>query len=162
MPQPGLGGPIAVLRQIGERHAVVGQHDVDRIKEHGHDLTQEGRSVHLGGCVQERDVSEIAHSIDCQGQVEPAFCQAQLAMVNVDVGDRCLGKLRTLGRALTVFGQPKDAVPDKAARESLGMLSRKQPRTTSSGSRVQRRNSTKMASSASVRVVLRGRFGTMG
>ena len=72
------------------------------------------------------------------------------------------------------------------------MLSRRQPRTSSSGSRVRRRNSTTMASSASVRafstfvdardatrpwkdkfdwvylnrnrsrVVLRGRFGPMG
>jgi hypothetical protein len=42
------------------------------------------------------------------------------------------------------------------------MVSRKHPRTSSSGSKVRRRNSTTIASSASVRTVLRGRLGPIG
>jgi hypothetical protein len=42
------------------------------------------------------------------------------------------------------------------------MASRRQPSTSSSGSRVRRLNSTTMASSASVRTVLRGRLGPIG
>lgn len=49
-----------------------------------------------------------------------------------------------------------------ALRLSFGMASRRQPMTSSSGSRVRRRNSTMIASSASVRVVLRGWRGPMG
>jgi hypothetical protein len=50
----------------------------------------------------------------------------------------------------------------KALRESVGIVSRRQPRTSSSGSRVRRRNSTTIASSASVRTELRGRDGPIG
>jgi len=49
-----------------------------------------------------------------------------------------------------------------AERDSRGMLSRRQPRTSSRGNRVRRLNSTPIASSASVRLVLRGRVGRIG
>jgi hypothetical protein len=85
-------GRIAVLGKVSERHAVVGQHRVDRIREHGHDLTQEGRPVHLGGGVKERDVGELAHAINGQEHVELALSQTQFAVVDVHVADLCLGK----------------------------------------------------------------------
>src|SRR3954447_7599906 len=45
---------------------------------------------------------------------------------------------------------------------SLGMASRRQPSTSSSGSKVRRRNSPTIASSASVSTVLRRRLGPIG
>ncbi len=47
-------------------------------------------------------------------------------------------------------------------RVSFGMLSRRQPSTSSSGSSVRRRNSTTMASSANVSTVLWGELGPIG
>src|SRR3978361_2443586 len=49
-----------------------------------------------------------------------------------------------------------------ALRLRLGMVSLSAPITSSSGSRVLRRNSTMMASSAGVSTVLAGFFGPMG
>src|SRR3954451_6755156 len=40
VPHPGRRWPVAVFGQVSECHAVVGQHGVDRIREHGHDLTR--------------------------------------------------------------------------------------------------------------------------
>lgn len=45
---------------------------------------------------------------------------------------------------------------------NVGMLPRRQPSTSSSGSKVRRRNSTTIASSASVKTVRRGRRGPIG
>src|SRR3954464_4968472 len=56
-----------------------------------------------------------------------------------------------------------DAGVDQALRDvCLGMLSRRQPRTSSKGRSVRRRNSTTIASSASVSTVLRGLTGPIG
>jgi len=139
---------------------------VDRIREHGHDLPQERCSVHLGGGFEEGDVGELAHPVDGQDHVKLALSQTQLAVVDVNIADRGLGEATPLGGFLALPGQPRDAVPNKAAVKGaagqLGMLSRRHPRTSSSGSNVRRLNSTTMASSASVRVVLRGRLGPIG
>ena len=51
------------------------------------------------------------------------------------------------------------AVRCKAPRERVGIASRRQPSTPSSGSRVRRRASTTVASSASVSAVLLGLAG---
>jgi hypothetical protein len=168
--QPSTGRPVSVLRQIGERHAVVGQDGVDRIRDSSDHLPQEGRSVHLCGGIEEGDVGECADPIDSQEHVELAFGQAQLAVVDVHVADPGLSKPASLGRALTVFGQPRDAVAHEAAVEraagqlgdALTQAAEHVIQGSSKGSRVRRRNSTTMASSASVRTVLRGRTGPIG
>src|SRR5215203_5434243 len=49
-----------------------------------------------------------------------------------------------------------------ALRVSLGIVSRRHPRTSSSGSSVRRRNSRIMASSSGVSTVLRGSLGPIG
>ena len=55
-----------------------------------------------------------------------------------------------------------DAHIGKLDRVRLGMLSRRHPSTSSSGSKVRRRNSTTMASWAGVSTVLHGTVGPMG
>ena len=57
---PGRRWPVAVLGQVSESHAVVGQHRVDRVGEDGDHLAQEGRPIHLAGRVVEVDVGELA------------------------------------------------------------------------------------------------------
>jgi hypothetical protein len=121
--------------------------------------------LHRSGCI-EGDVGERAHAIDGQEQVELAFRQAQLAVVDVDVADLCLGKALALGGRLFGFGQPSDAVPNQAAVERAAGQ-RRDARAQAAQNIIERqqgagRNSTMMASSASVRVVLRGRLGPIG
>jgi hypothetical protein len=101
-------------------------------------------------------VGELCHPVDGQEHEELSFGQAQLAAVDVDVADRGLGETLALGRFLLVPRRAGEAVPFEAAVESAGIASRRQPRTSWSGSKVRRRNSTMMASSAPVRTVLRG------
>src|SRR3954468_22825326 len=123
MPHPGRRRPIAVFGQVSKRHAVVGQDRVDRIREHGDHLPQEGRPIHLRGCLEEGDVGELAHAIDCQEHVELAFCQAQVAVVDVDVADLGLGKAPALGGLLSAFGQSRDAVAhETAVKGAAGQL----------------------------------------
>ena len=58
-------GPVAVLRQVGEGHAVVGQHGVDGVGERLDDLAQERGAVGLGVGVEETDVDELAPPAVC-------------------------------------------------------------------------------------------------
>jgi hypothetical protein len=160
--------------QVGERHAVVGQHRVQPVGEGGHDLAQEGGAVQLGVRLEEGDVGELAHPVDGQGHEQLALGQPQLADVDVDVADRRLGEAAPLSAKrprLETFSSPlgRREMPCRtrqrwrALRVSLGMLlSRRQPRTSSSGRSVRRLNSTTTAPSASVRTVLRGRLGPIG
>jgi hypothetical protein len=110
-----LGMAAAVPGQVGEGHAVVGQHRVDRVGERGHDLAQEGGAVQLGVGVVEGDVGELGHPVDRQEHEEPAFAEAQLADVDVDVADRGLGEASALGGLLRVSRQAGDAVAPQAA-----------------------------------------------
>ena len=126
----------------------------------------------------------LGHAVDRQEHVELASCQAQLADVaeirricrrDVDKADGRLGELASLGRLVGVFGQPGDAVPFQASMQAgarqLGnavaqaaqrQTLRVSASTSSSGSSVRRRNSTTIASSASVNTVLWGELGPIG
>jgi hypothetical protein len=110
-------GPVAVLRQVGEGHAVAGQHGVDGVGERLHDIAQERGAVRLGGGVEEGDVDELRRPVDGEEHVELAFGQAQLAGVDVDVADRGLGEAPALAGLLRVARQAGDAVPLQAAVE---------------------------------------------
>src|SRR3954451_6420966 len=69
------------------------------------------------------NVGELAHAIDCQEHVELAFCQAQVAVVDVDVADLGLGKAPALGGLLSAFGQSRDAVAhETAVKGAAGQL----------------------------------------
>ena len=151
------GRPVAVLWQIGERHAVVGQHGVDCIRECVDRAAQEIGAVHLAGGVAELDVGELRDPVDGEEHVELALGQAQLADVDVDVANGRLGELAPLGCVIWVLGREmpwRSRQRCRLDRVSVGMLSRRHPSTSSSASRVRRRNSTIMASSTAVRTVL--------
>ena len=89
--------PIPVLWQIGEGHAVVGQHGVDCIGECLDDATEELGPIHLAGVIAELDVGELGHPVDRQKHVELALGRAPLADVDMDVPDRGCGELAPLG-----------------------------------------------------------------
>jgi hypothetical protein len=105
----------AVPGQVGGRHAGVGQHGVQLVGEHLHDLAQEGGAVGLRMGIEEGDVGELGHPVDREEHEQPALGQAQLADVEVDVADPGFGEALALGRFLLAMGQPGDAVADEAA-----------------------------------------------
>jgi hypothetical protein len=115
--EDGLHGCVsaAVLRQVGEGGAVVGQHGVDAVGEDLDDLAQEGGAVGLGVGAEESDVGELGDSVDGEEHEELALGQAQFADVDVDVADGGLGEAAALGGVLLVAGQAGDAVADEAA-----------------------------------------------
>ena len=80
-------GPIAVLGQVGEGHAVVGEHGVDLVGEDLDHVPEEGGAFHLAGAVVELDVGELRDPVDGQEHDELAVGVAQLAAVDVDVAD---------------------------------------------------------------------------
>jgi hypothetical protein len=107
----------AVLGQVGEGHAVVGQDRVQPVGEGGHDLAQEGGAVQLGVGVVEGDVGESRDAVDGQEQEELALGQARFAHVDVDVADRGLGEALAPGGPLVALRQARDAVALQATVE---------------------------------------------
>jgi hypothetical protein len=101
---PLCGGSIAVLWQIGEGHAVVGQHSMDGIGEGGHDLVEEGGAVHLGRGIQKGDVGELRDPVDGEEHEELSLGQAQFADVDMDVADGDLGEALALRSGFLVAG----------------------------------------------------------
>ena len=95
----------AVLWQIGEGHAVVGEHGVDLVGEDLDHLAEEGGAVELGVGVEERDVGELGDPVDGEEHEELAFGKAQFADVGVDVADGGIGEATALGGlVLVLFG----------------------------------------------------------
>jgi hypothetical protein len=110
-----LGRATAVLGQVSEGHAVVGQDSVDPVGERLHDLTQERGAVELGVGIQEGHVGELRHPIDGQEHEQLAVSQAQLAHIDVDIADGGLGEALSLGGLGVILRQTRDAVPLEAA-----------------------------------------------
>jgi hypothetical protein len=104
-----------VLRQVGERHAVVGEHGVDLVGEDLDHLAEEGGAVQLGVGVEKRDVGELGDPADGEEHEELALGEPQFADVDVDIADRGRGEAATLGGLLFVAGQSGYAVADQAA-----------------------------------------------
>ena len=117
-------GSASVLRQVGKCHAVVGQHGVDGIRKGADDAAEEVRPVHFAGIVAELDVGELGRAIDGEEHVQLALRQAQFADVDVDVADRRVGELASLGGVVGALGQAGDAValeaPVQAGSGKLG------------------------------------------
>jgi hypothetical protein len=110
-----LGIAATVLGQVGEGHAVVGQHGVEPVGEDRDHLAQESGAVRLCVGAEEGDVDELRHPVDRQEHEQLALSQAQLAGIDVHVADPGLGEALALGRSLLVAGQARDAVPLQAA-----------------------------------------------
>ena len=73
---PARRRPVAVFRQVGEGHAVVGQHGVDPVGEDVDHLAQECGTVGLGGGIEEGDVDELGYPVDGEEHEELALGQA--------------------------------------------------------------------------------------
>ena len=81
------GKTVSALGQIGEGHAVVGEHGVDFVGEDVDYVPEEGRAFHLAGTVMELDVSELRHAVDCQEHDQLAVGMPRFATVDMDVSD---------------------------------------------------------------------------
>jgi len=64
-----------VFREVGEGHAVIGEHGVDRIREGRHDVTEERGTFHLAGTVVEGEDGKLGHSVDGEEHDELALGQ---------------------------------------------------------------------------------------
>ena len=60
------GQSVAVFGQVGEGHAVVGQHGVDGVRKRCNHAAEELRAVHLPGVIPEFDVGELGDTVDGQ------------------------------------------------------------------------------------------------
>lgn len=105
MAHPKCRWSVAVLRQVGESHAIVGEHGVYGIGEGGHDFTEKGGAVLLGGGIQESDMGELRDPVDGKEHEELALGQAQLADVDVNIADCGLGEALAFGGCCLVAGQ---------------------------------------------------------
>ena len=98
-------GSFAVLWQVGEGHAVVGEHRVDFVWEGGHDVSEEGRARHFTGPFGEFDVGELGDAVDGQEQDALAVGVFQFAAVRRAESNKALGAMAapaTLGAGLSV------------------------------------------------------------
>jgi len=109
------GRPVPVPGQIGEGHAVVGQHGVDGVGERRHHAAEQVGSVHLPCVVAELGVGELRHAIDGEDHGQLALGQAQLAVADVEGADCGLGELASPRGLVRVVGQAGDAVALEAA-----------------------------------------------
>jgi hypothetical protein len=98
--EPGAGGAVAVLGQIGEGHAVVGEHGVDFVGKGRHDISEKLCSVHLTRLFEGLDIGELGDAVDREEHVELALGVLEFANVDMDIADRRLGEFATLGGLL--------------------------------------------------------------
>ena len=84
-PEEAAGWALAVARQIGECHSVVGEHLVYLIGKCGDDVSEEGGTFHLPGVLVELDVGELRDPIDGEEQDEFAVGVCKFAAVDMDV-----------------------------------------------------------------------------
>ena len=107
--------PFAVLREVGELDAVVGEHRVDEVG-HGVDQGVEEGCCRLGvGAFDELHEGELRGPVDGNEEVELAFGGSHFGDVDVEVADRVA--LEGLLRRLVALDlrQPADAVAQEAA-----------------------------------------------
>ena len=145
---------------LGERGAVVGEHDADLVGDGLDDAAQErGAGCHVGGGV-DLGVDDLADTIDGQDRVHFAPSGAELGTADVIVADPRLLECLAFGTGRLIRGQAGDVVAGQVAVQGVarefGELVLEASGTSSSGRRVRRWASTMMAASASVSVVLRG------
>ncbi len=110
-------GAVAVLRQIGEGHSVVGQHRVNLVREGRRDVPQESCVLHLAGAIMELDTGELGDAIDGEEHDQLAVRMAQFAAVDVDIANRGLRELAALRHRLACR-QPGDAVAFETAMQA--------------------------------------------
>jgi len=108
---------VAVLRQVGELDAVIGQDGVQRVW-HGFEQRfkecDRGRPVSL---VVELGEGELGGAVDRDEQVELAFLGSDLGNIDVEVADWVRLELLLCRLVAGHVGQPADAVALKAAMQ---------------------------------------------
>ena len=110
--------PLAILRQIGELDAVVGEHGMDPIRDSRDQRLEESRrSLHIGTFDQLHE-SELRSAVDGHKEIELAFGGAHLGQINMEVADRiALELLPSRLAAAFHLRQPADAMPIQAAMQ---------------------------------------------
>ena len=83
----GISWPGAVLWQIGENHAVGGEHGMNGIGEGLNNATQEVDAVHLSCVVAKLDLGELGSAVDRKEHVELALGQAQITDIDMHVAN---------------------------------------------------------------------------
>jgi hypothetical protein len=84
-PEEPAGRSLAIVRQIGEGHSVVGQDLVYLIREGGDDVSEEGGAFRLPGVLVEFDIGELRDPVDGEEQDEFAIGVCEFAAVDMDV-----------------------------------------------------------------------------
>jgi hypothetical protein len=79
------GWSLAVLRQIGEGHPVIGQDFVYLIRKGRDDVSEEGGAFHFPGVPVELDVSELRDPVDGEEHDELAVRVLKFSAIYMDV-----------------------------------------------------------------------------
>jgi hypothetical protein len=109
--------PSPVLRQIGEGHAVVGQHRGNLVEEGSHDGPEEGCFLLLSRSIVEFDVYKLLSWADFQEYDQLAVGVAQTTTVDMHVAN--LVDLEALARLRRLVGRKAgDAVPLQTSMQS--------------------------------------------
>ena len=109
------GRPSAVLRQVGELNAVVGEHSVDHIRNGRDQCFQEGRGGSHVGAFNQLHEGELRDAVDGNKEVELALGGAHLRQIDMELANRIAFELLPARLAAFHFRQPADAMPRQTA-----------------------------------------------
>jgi hypothetical protein len=120
-------GALAVLGQIGELDAVIGEHGVDPVRHRLDQGVEEGRGGFDVGPLDELGKSELGRAIHRDEKVELALGGADFGEIDVEVADGIgLELLLSGGKSALEFRQAADAVarqaPVQRRASKLGMV----------------------------------------
>src|SRR5277367_2426934 len=101
--------PSAVLRQVGELDAVVGENGVDPIRNGRDQRFQKGRGSSHVGTLNQLHESELRGAVDGHKEVKLALGSAHLGQIDMKVADRIPLKLLPSRLAALHLWQPADA-----------------------------------------------------
>src|ERR1700757_1517850 len=103
--------PLAILRQIGELDAVVGEHGVDAIRNSRDQSFEESRrSLHVSTFDQLHE-SKLRGAIDGHKEIELALRSTHFRQIDVEVANGIALELLPSRLAAFHFRQPADAMP---------------------------------------------------
>jgi hypothetical protein len=109
--------PSAVLRQVGELDAVVGEHGVDAVRDGRNQSFQKGRGGSHVSPLDQLHECELRGAVDSHKEIEPALRGTHLSQIDVEIADRVALELLPSGLAAVHFRQPADAVPFQTAMQ---------------------------------------------
>ena len=101
---------VAVLRQVCELDAVVGQHDTDVIGDGLHQGVEKGRGGNGVGAVHELNAGQLRGPVDADEEVELAFGGANFGNINMEEADRIAPELLLRWLVALDLRQAADAV----------------------------------------------------